>query len=205
MNDGITFTFTLLAQSVPWAGTSWADTAALFVLAIASLIIGSIIIEKRIKLYKSRRSSMVYAGTITPLLKERKWEEAIDATRKHKKNSHIAKIVMAGFDERRRLPDGLTSSQMARHMQQAMEREFLKLQADYESGLGVLDALGRTAPFIGALGGSAATFTFGIALAIPTIWFLTNLRNKTTVRLAVEMKLVMNEMTCFVELNKEPF
>lgn len=201
MNESITFTFALLAQSVPWVGTSWADTAVIFVLAVASIIIGSIIIEKRHKLYTSRRSSLVFARLMTPLLKERKWEEAIEVTSKHAKTSHIAKIVMAGFEERRRLPAGLTSSQVARHMQQAMEREFLKLQLNYESGLGVLDALGRTAPFIGALGGSAVTFTFGIALAIPPIWFLTNLRNKTTVRLAVEMKLVMNELTSFVELN----
>jgi hypothetical protein len=200
MNEGMAFTLVFLAQSVPWAGTNWAGTAAIVVLAVASLIVGAIVIEKLHKLSVTRRNSLVYAREINPLFKERKWAEAIEVTSKRAKTSHIAKIAMAGFEERRRLPASLTSSQVARHMQQAMEREFLKLQADYESGLGILDALGRTAPFIGALGGSAVTFTFGIALAIPTIWFLANLRNKTTVRLAVEMKLVMNELICFVEL-----
>jgi hypothetical protein len=193
-------TMLLLAQSVPWAGTSWTDTGANVVLAVASLIVVSIIIEKRHKLAEARRSSLVYAGEITPLFKERKWAEAIEVTSKYAKTSHIAKVAMAGFEERRHLPTSLTSSQVVRHMQQAMEREFLKVQADYESGLGILDALGRTAPFIGALGGSAVTFTFGIVLAIPTIWFLANLRNKTTVRHVVEMKLAMNELICFVEL-----
>src|SRR2546423_888089 len=136
----MTLTVVLLAQSVPWAGTSWADTAANVVLAIASLIVVSIIIEKRHKLSVARRSSLVYAGEINPLFKERKWAEAIEVTSKHAKTSHIARVAMAGFEERRRLPASLTSSQVARHMQQAMEREFLKLQADYESGLGILDA-----------------------------------------------------------------
>ena len=86
-------------------------------------------------------------------------------------------------------------------MQLAMEVKLLNLQADYDSGLEVLDALGRTAPFIGALGGSAVTFAFGIALAIPTIWFLTRLRRKTTLELAAQMKTAMNELTNWAERN----
>src|SRR5215213_5948492 len=191
----------LLAQSVPWAGTGWADTAVAFVLALASLVVFAIIITKSTRLYRSRRNSIIFAEKIRPLLLTGKWEEAADLAQKYSTTSHTAKIVRAGFEERRSLKSGLASSQVAKHMHLAMEIQLINLQADYDSGLEVLDALGRTAPFIGALGGSAVTFVFGIALAIPTIWFLTRLRRKTTLELAAEMKMVMNELTNWAERN----
>lgn len=191
----------IIAQSVPWAGTDWVDTAVFFVLAASALAVSAIITAKSARLYRSRRNSIMFAEKVRPLLATGNWEEAADLARAYSITSHTARIVSAGFEERRSLKSGLASSRVAKHMQLAMEIQLINLQADYDSGLEVLDALGRTAPFIGALGGSAVTFTFGIALAIPTIWFLTRLRRKTTLELAAEMKMVMNELINWAERN----
>jgi biopolymer transport protein ExbB/TolQ len=86
-----------------------------------------------------------------------------------------------------------------------MEREVLGLQYEYERGLGLLDALGRTSPFIGALGGSAFTFAFGIIVAIPTIWFATNLRTKAALLLPIEMKISASQLTTYMEKINDTF
>jgi len=169
----------LLLQSVPWAGIKWLDTAVLWLLIIIALLIAIIIIVNCRKFTIAKKASKLYVEEVAKLLLYNKWNEALKLSSDFSKRTHMARVVLAGMEERDALLKAkLQESLVSKHMSQAMERCILVVKYEYKWGLGIMDAIGSTAPFIGALGGSALTFALGIILAIPTIWFATHFRNR---------------------------
>jgi len=189
----------IFQEPAPWIVFQYQGPVVFYSLIGILLILISIVIWKYMELNGARRTGAEYAPKVGLVLKEMNWEKALNITTAYSKKAHLARIVLAGLKERERLQSKqLSESTIAKHMNQAMEREIITLQIHYRAGLGFVDAIGSTAPFIGALGGSAVTFATGTLLAIPTIWFATYFRNKTLV-LEGDMKFVASELISYVE------
>lgn len=141
----------------------------------------------------------MFAAQASELFKQADLVSARRIAKQYSAESHLAKIVLAGLLEYESIYANSPGAQVAKYVQQAMEREMLQLQYQYERGLGLLDACGRTSPFIGALGGSTFTFAFGIILAVPIIWLAIDLRTKTNLLLPLEMKAAAIEVATYME------
>jgi biopolymer transport protein ExbB/TolQ len=85
------------------------------------------------------------------------------------KKNHIARVLLAGLKEREFQMSRLPATVLAKYMSMAMDRATLIAQHDYEEYLGVVDAVGRTAPFIGVLGGTPFTLAIGTGIAVPCV------------------------------------
>lgn len=188
----------LLLDSVPWAGSKRLEQGVEITLMVMALFVLAIVISKLLRLRKTMTSSKEYISEVVGLLRRGKWNEALDLSKTYEEQSHLANVIYAGLLERKQYADELSEDQLPKHMNQAMGRAVTWLQYDYGKHLGMLDAIGRTSPFFGALGGTAFTFAFGIILAVPSVWFATYLRNKTLL-LEVEMKNSASELTSYIE------
>jgi len=84
---------------------------------------------------------------------------------KYERKSHLAGAILFGLREgglpNRALPEVL----VIKHMGQAMERAVIVINHQNRRGLGILDAIGATSPFIGALGGSVVVTKSSIRAA----------------------------------------
>ena len=188
----------LLQESVPWVGFKWQGSVVFYSLIGLLLILTVVVIWKYLELNGARNATIEYVPKVARALKDMNWDEALNITTRYSDNAPLAKIVLAGLKERERLKDRQLSEPPIKHMNQAMEREIIKLQRHYRAGLGFVDAMGGTLPFIGALSGSPSTFAFGTFLAIPTIWLATYFRNKV-LSLEGEMRLATSELVSYVE------
>lgn len=188
----------LLLESVPWAGSKRLEQGVEVTLIAMAVFVLTIVIGTLLRLRKSQTSSDEYVSKVAGPLKRGKWKDALDISWTYEKQSHLAKVVYAGLAERHAQLEVLSEDQLPKHMNQAMGRRITWLQYDYGKHLGMLDAIGRTSPFFGALGGTTFTFAFGIILAVPSIWFATYLRNRTLL-LEVEMKNSASELTSYIE------
>lgn len=194
--------FILLQASAPWIAFKEQDSVVFYSLIGISLLVVVTVFEKYLVLNRARKTAKEYAPKMAQAFLDNNWEIlTMNITNAYSKHTHLARIVRAGLKERNRLKEKqLSESAIVKHMNQAMEREIINRQNYYRRGLGFLDAIGSTAPFIGALGGTAPTFALGTILAIPTIWFATYFRNKVLL-LEGDMKFVASELISYVEEN----
>jgi biopolymer transport protein ExbB/TolQ len=188
-----------IQEAAPWVVSPWQRPIVFYILSFFSIIMLIIIGWKWAQLRLAKNTSIEYAPKVSDALKKREWGKAMEITLTYKKTSHLAQLLLVGLEERERSEgEKLSKPQIAINVGRKMEREAIILHGKYQAGTGFVDAIGNTAPFIGALGGSPETLAFGTALAIPTIWFATHFRNKTQ-RLEREMKTVASEIVEYFE------
>jgi biopolymer transport protein ExbB/biopolymer transport protein TolQ len=172
-----------------------------FTLLIMSIYSLSVMIERWMTFRKAKAQSRAYAPKVAKLLKDGKIEEAIKASAiKDVKNSHLAKVLLAGLQEYQYQKESGEGSRgdMMEAAHRAIERATALNLTDLKRGLSGLATVGATAVFVGLFGtvagiinafrGMALTGSggigavsagiaealvataFGLFVAIPAVW-----------------------------------
>jgi biopolymer transport protein ExbB/TolQ len=188
----------LILQEVPWKGIRSLEIGVDITLAVMALLVVGVAVSKLFVFRRARRVGIQFAEEVKPKLMAEEWDAAYTLTEKHQKSSHLAYLVGCGLELRKSLDGVLPNELVIKHIEQEMERQMIIKDVIYKKKLAVLDAIGSTAPFVGALGGSAYTFAYGIILAIPAVYFASYLRSKVTL-FEAEMRGVTSELAMFIE------
>ena len=125
------------------------------VLMLMSVYSLSVMIERFLTYRKAKKQSRAYAPKVAKLLKDGKVQEAIKiSSGKDVKNSHLAKVLLAGLNEYeyQKETGGGTRDDMMEAAHRAIERATALNLTDLKRGLSGLATIGATAPFVGLLG-----------------------------------------------------
>lgn len=159
-----------------WAQMGFIAKAVVIILIIQSIWSLGFAIERLIRFHRAKKESLRVAVGVTPLLKQRKLDEAIRfAKDKQFRHSHLARVLAAGlveFQYETQAQDLPPDFDVVDSGKRAIERETLMTTAEMRKGLGNLATISTTAPFIGLFGtvvgiinsfrGMAATGSGGI-------------------------------------------
>lgn len=129
--------------------------AILVIMALMSVYSLSVMIERFLTYRKAKKQSRTYAPKVAKLLKDGKIQEAIKiSSGKDVKNSHLAKVLLAGLQEYeyQKETGGGTRDDMMEAAHRAIERATALNVTDLKRGLSGLATIGATAPFVGLLG-----------------------------------------------------
>ncbi len=184
-----------------WQHMGFTAKAVNFVMLIMSIYSLSVMIERYMTYRKAKKQSRAYAPKVAKLLKEGKVQEAIKiSSGKDVKNSHLAKVLLAGLNEYeyQKETGSVNRDEMMEAAHRAIERATALNLTDLKRGLSGLATVGATAPFVGLFGtvagiinafrGMALTGSggigavsagiaealvataFGLFVAIPAVW-----------------------------------
>jgi biopolymer transport protein ExbB/biopolymer transport protein TolQ len=168
-------------------------------------------IERLIVFGKAKKQSRILLKLISALWQEGKVEDSIKlSSDKRFKNSHLAKVLVAGLNELQFQQDSKSDhAQVVESAQRAIERATIKGVQEFKRGLNGLATIGSTGPFVGLFGtvfgiitafqgmgvsgsggiGAVAggiaeallTTGFGIIVAVVAVWFFNILLNRVDV------------------------
>jgi len=197
-------------------GTMWAQMgpipkAVVFVLLFMSIYSIAVGVERIIVYSKAKKQSNILLRLISKLWQEGKIEESIKVSSDKKfKNSHLAKVLVAGLNELEFQEDEKASyHEKVESAKRAIERATIKGLVEFRRGLNGLATIGSTGPFVGLFGtvfgvitafsgmataGSAGigavaagisealiTTGFGIIVAVIAVMFFNYLLNKVDI------------------------
>lgn len=182
-----------------------------FVLLLFSVYSFACGIERIIVFSKAKKQSRILLRLISKLWQEGKVEESIKLSSDKKfKNSHLAKVIVAGLNELKFQQDSEASYvEQVESAKRAIERATIKGVQEFRRGINALATVGSTAPFVGLFGtvfgiinafqsmsvsgsggiGAVAagisealiTTGLGIGVAVIAVWFFNSLLNKIDV------------------------
>ncbi|NIM16004.1 MAG: flagellar motor protein MotA [Candidatus Aminicenantes bacterium] len=185
--------------------------AVVFVLLFMSIYSIAVGIERLIVFYKAKKQSNILLRLIGKLWQEGKIEESIKVSSDKKfKNSHLAKVLVAGLNELEFQEDSNAPyAEKVESAKRAIERATIKGLVEFKRGLNGLATIGSTGPFVGLFGtvfgvitafqgmavaGSAGmgavaggiaealiTTGFGILVAVIAVMFFNFLLNKVDI------------------------
>lgn len=184
-----------------WNHMGFTAKAVNFVMLLMSIYSLSIMIERYMTYRKAKKQSRAYAPKVAKLLKDGKIQEAIKiSSAKEVKNSHLAKVLLAGLQEYeyQKETGAVNRDEMMEAAHRAIERATALNLTDLKRGLSGLATVGATAVFVGLFGtvagiinafrGMALTGSggigavsagiaealvataFGLFVAIPAVW-----------------------------------
>jgi len=197
-------------------GTMWGQIGPIpkgvvFVLLFMSIYSIAVGVERIIVYTKAKKQSGILLRLIGKLWQEGKIEESIKVSSDKKfKNSHLAKVLIAGLNELEFQEDEKAPyAEKVESAKRAIDRATIKGLVEYRRGLTVLATIGSTGPFIGLFGtvfgvitafqgmataGSAGigavaagiaealiTTGFGIIVAVIAVMFFNFLLNKVDI------------------------
>jgi biopolymer transport protein ExbB/biopolymer transport protein TolQ len=190
---------------------SFIPRAVVFTLVFMSVYCFATGIERGIVFSKAKRQSRDLLKLIAGLWREGKVEESIKlASDKRFKNSHLAKVLVAGLNELQFQQDSRSGhAEVVESAKRAIERATIKGVQEFKRGLNGLATIGSTGPFVGLFGtvfgiitafqgmkvsgsggiGAVAggiaealiTTGFGIIVAVVAVWFFNILLNRVDV------------------------
>lgn len=194
-----------------WHSMSFVPRAVVFTLVFMSVYCFATGIERGIVFSKAKRQSRDLLKLISGLWREGKVEESIKlASDKRFKNSHLAKVLVAGLNELQFQQESKSShAEVVEAAKRAIERATIKGVQEFKRGLNGLATIGSTGPFVGLFGtvfgiitafqgmkvsgsggiGAVAggiaealiTTGFGIIVAVVAVWFFNTLLNRVDV------------------------
>ncbi len=168
-------------------------------------------VERLIMYQKAKKQSNTLLRLIGKLWQEGKIAESVKLASDNRfKNSHLAKVLVAGLNELKFQEDAKASyAEQVESAKRAIERATIKGVQEFKRGLNVLATVGSTAPFVGLFGtvfgiinsfqsmsvsgsGGIGTVAAGIAealistgvgigVAIIAVWFFNSLLNKVDI------------------------
>ncbi len=182
-----------------------------FILLLFSVYAFACGIERIIVFSKAKKQSRILLKFISKLWQEGKIEESIKLSSDKKfKNSHLAKVIVAGLNELKFQQDSdAPYVEQVESAKRAIERATIKGVQEFRRGINALATVGSTAPFVGLFGtvfgiinafqsmsvsgsggiGAVAagisealiTTGLGIGVAVIAVWFFNSLLNKIDV------------------------
>jgi biopolymer transport protein ExbB/biopolymer transport protein TolQ len=168
-------------------------------------------VERLIVFNKAKKQSQILLRLMSKLWQEGKIDESIKLCSDKKfKNSHLAKVLVAGLNELQYQADSKAPfSEQVEAAKRAVERATIKGILEFKRGINALATIGSTGPFVGLFGtvfgiitafqgiaisgsgglGSTAqgiaealiTTGAGIGVAVIAVWFFNFLLNKIDV------------------------
>jgi biopolymer transport protein ExbB/TolQ len=189
----------LVENNLLWSQMSvWQRSAIVVLFGMTLYTMVSFALKARL-MFRARVSSRRYAPILSAELRHQHIDEGIKTSRKFvKEGSHLAGLVLRALEEVARCrqngtPDSITLV-IAREV---MEQDTATRVHDWKKGLGLVDAIGRTSPFVGAAAGTQVAFSFGTLLAIAALWFATYFRARTET-IEAELKNAASEVRAFL-------
>ncbi len=194
-----------------WKSMSFIPRAVAFILLFMSIYSIATGIERFIVFRKAKQQSRTLLKLISALWQEGKVEDSIKlSSDKRFKNSHLAKVLVAGLSELQFQEDSKSSHvDKVEAAKRAIERATIKGVQEFKRGLNGLATIGSTGPFVGLFGtvfgiitafqgmkvsgsggmGAVAggiaealvTTAFGIVVAVVAVWFFNYLLNRVDV------------------------
>jgi biopolymer transport protein ExbB/biopolymer transport protein TolQ len=194
-----------------WASMGPIPKAVVFVLLFMSIYSIAVGVERIIVYAKAKKQSNILLRLIGKLWQEGKIEESIKVSSDKKfKNSHLAKVLIAGLNELEFQEDEKAPyAEKVESAKRAIERATIKGLVEFRRGLNGLATIGATGPFVGLFGtvfgvitafqgmataGSAGigavsagiaealiTTGFGILVAVIAVMFFNFLLNKVDI------------------------
>ena len=137
-----------------WASMGPIPKAVVFVLLFMSIYSIAVGVERIIVYTKAKKQSSILLRLIGKLWQEGKIEESIKVSSDKKfKNSHLAKVLIAGLNELEFQEDEKAPyAEKVESAKRAIERATIKGLVEYRRGLSGLATIGSTGPFIGLFG-----------------------------------------------------
>jgi biopolymer transport protein ExbB/biopolymer transport protein TolQ len=194
-----------------WHSMSIIPKAVVFTLVLMSVYCFATGIERAIVFQKAKKQSRDLLKLISGLWREGKVEESIKlSSDKRFKNSHLAKVLIAGLNELQFQQDSRSAQpEVVEAAKRAIERATIKGVQEFKRGLNGLATIGSTGPFVGLFGtvfgiitafqgmkvsgsggiGAVAggiaealiTTGFGIIVAVVAVWFFNILLNRVDI------------------------
>lgn len=194
-----------------WHSMSLIPKAVVITLVLMSVYCFATGIERLIVFAKAKKQSRILLKLIAALWQEGKIEDSIKlSSDKRFKNSHLAKVLVAGLNELQFQQDSKSSHAVEiESAKRAIERATIKGVQEFKRGLNGLATIGSTGPFVGLFGtvfgiitafqgmgvsgsggiGAVAggiaealvTTGFGIIVAVVAVWFFNILLNRVDV------------------------
>lgn len=189
-----------LDEAIPWTGVWWITVAAYATLGLMTVICIVLTLWKFIIFRRAQRTSKKFVELVVPMLKAGEWEAACALSETYLDDSHLARIVNAGLTKRAKLFGKLNDELVIKHMEGGMERVTLVTDGEFKLRLGMLEAIGSTAQFVGLSGVSPYTFGWGTLLAIFALMFASYFRGRTAT-FEAEMKHVSSDLATYTELS----
>jgi biopolymer transport protein ExbB/biopolymer transport protein TolQ len=122
---------------------------ALLIMSVYSI---GIMIDKWRTFRASRQQSLEFLPLFVRCLKDSKFQEAVETSRKYNR-SHLARVVVAGLMEYLNDEGEFKDNHdLVGAVGRALERAVALTSAEMKKGLGVLATIGSTAPFVGLFG-----------------------------------------------------
>ena len=148
--------FYSLSENLAWSRMGVWQRSSVVVLLIMVLYASIGFAVKARLLRRARISSRDFAPAAASALREGKIEEAIEVSRTFEKGgSHLAGLVLVALEEvMQGRSSGTPNSTIMVIVREKMEQDASKRSFEWKSGLGPLDAIGRTSPFVGAAVGT---------------------------------------------------
>lgn len=194
----------------------WASMGALPKLVVLIILFMSVYaiaigVERLIVFSKAKKQSQILLRLMSKLWQEGKIDESIKLCSDKKfKNSHLAKVLVAGLNELQYQADSKAPfTEQVEAAKRAVERATIKGILEFKRGINALATIGSTGPFVGLFGtvfgiitafqgiavsgsgglGSTAqgiaealiTTGAGIGVAVIAVWFFNFLLNKIDV------------------------
>jgi biopolymer transport protein ExbB/biopolymer transport protein TolQ len=194
-----------------WASMGPIPRAVVFVLLFMSIYSIAVGVERLIVFSKAKKQSNILLRLIGKLWQEGKIEESMKVSSDKKfKNSHLAKVLVAGLNELEFQEDSNAPyAEKVESAKRAIDRATIKGLVEFRRGLNGLATIGSTGPFVGLFGtvfgiitafqgmataGSAGigavaagiaealiTTGFGILVAVIAVMFFNFLLNKVDI------------------------
>jgi biopolymer transport protein ExbB len=194
-----------------WHSMSMIPKAVVITLVLMSVYCFATGIERLIVFGKAKKQSRILLKLIAALWQEGKVDDSIKlSSDKRFKNSHLAKVLVAGLNELQYPQDSKSShAEVVESAKRAIERATIKGVQEFKRGLNGLATIGSTGPFVGLFGtvfgiitafqgmgvsgsggiGAVAggiaealvTTGFGIIVAVVAVWFFNVLLNRVDV------------------------
>jgi biopolymer transport protein ExbB/biopolymer transport protein TolQ len=152
-------------------GTMWNHSGpiprgVIFVLLFMSIYAIAVGVERLFVFSKAKKQSNILLRLISKLWQEGKLEESIKVSSdKRFKNSHLAKVLIAGLNELEFQEDTQAGySEKVESAKRAIERATIKGLVEFKRGMNALATIGSTSPFVGLFG-----TVFGIITAFQSM------------------------------------
>lgn len=189
-----------------WKNMSIIPKFIIIIMALLSVIAIAVGFERLFVYAKAKKQSRILLKLISKLWQQGKIEESLKLAKDVKfKDSHLAKVLVAGLNELDLAGGGGTDSAKIESAKKAIDRVTIKSIQEFKRGITILGTIGSTAPFIGLLGtvfgiinsfqsmgatgaGGIGTVATGIAealiatgvgigVAVVAVWFFNSLLN----------------------------
>lgn len=194
-----------------WASMGALPRLVVIIILFMSVYAIAIGVERLIVFNKAKKQSQILLRLMSKLWQEGKIDESIKLCSDKKfKNSHLAKVLVAGLNELQYQADSKAPfSEQIEAAKRAVERATIKGILEFKRGINALATIGSTGPFVGLFGtvfgiitafqgiaisgsgglGSTAqgiaealiTTGAGIGVAVIAVWFFNFLLNKIDV------------------------